>query len=125
MEEKSINKLEYKLLAASLKIIPMILAFCYFANTVFGYFGIKSDFLSLFGSVSFLTLAFLYLTSIAFKFCAYHRMFLHYILVTDIINTVDYYIGIPLSDRGILSVYLITAALFLFLILYFHQKKKC
>lgn len=122
---KSPNKTEYKLLLVLLKVIPMLLAACYFLNTVFGYLGIPVGGLCMIGGVSFLTLAFLYLSSFVFGFCIYHRMFLHYVLVTDALNAADAYIGLPLSDRGIFSLYMIVAGIFLFLILYYRQKEKC
>ena len=40
----------------------------------------------------------MYLSATVFRFCLYHKMFLHYILVTDIINIIDYYVGIPIED---------------------------
>lgn len=49
-------------------------------------------------------------------------MFLYYIGVVDIINYIDYYIGIPISDKWLLGIYLIVAGLFLFLILYLKFK---
>lgn len=124
-EEKSLERSLYKLTLGLLKVIPMILALCAVLNTFFSFYGIRCDFLSLFGGVSFLPLAFLYLSSIVFRFCIYHRMFLHYILLTDILNTVDFYVGIPLNNRSLFGIYLFLTGVFLFLILYFYRKEKC
>lgn len=103
----------------------MSLALCALLNAFFGYYGIPSDVLSVFGGTSFLPLAFLYLVSYVFRFCIYHRMFLHYILVTDVLNCFDYYVGIPLGDRAMFSLYLIVAGIGLFLVLYFYRKERC
>lgn len=54
--------------------------------------------LSYIGGISVIPLIFLYLASYMFRFCEYHRMFLHYIVFTWIINITDYYVGIPISD---------------------------
>lgn len=59
--EKSVNKSLYKITLFSLKLIPMSLAACALVNTVFSFYGIRFDVLSMIGGVSFLNLAFLYL----------------------------------------------------------------
>jgi len=93
------SKALYKLTLIFLKIIPVILAACNIIHTALCLLGIDkfADILSMFGSCSLLTLIFLYLTSFVFRFCEYHRMPLHYIVVTDIIDIIDYYIGIPIN----------------------------
>lgn len=123
-EEKLLpNKRLYKLTIFSLKLIPMLLALCALVNTVFSFYGIRFDVLSVFGGVSFLNLIFLYLVSYVFRFCIYHRMFLHYVLVTDILNVIDFYIGIPLSDRALFGAHIAITGIFLFLILYFYYNR--
>ena len=117
------NKRLYKLTIFSLKLIPMLLALCALVNTVFSFYGVRFDVLSMFGGVSFLNLVFLYLVSYVFRFCIYHRMFLHYVLVTDILNVIDFYIGIPLSDRALFGAYIAITGIFLFLILYFYYNR--
>ena len=76
----------------------MILAFTALLNSILSYFNIDLYILSYIGGISIFTMVFLYLSSYVFKFCEYHRMFLHYVVVTWIINTIDYYIGIPIDD---------------------------
>ena len=98
MVENLRSKLLYKIELRLLKIIPMILAFTALLNSILSYFNIDLYILSYIGGVSIFTMVFLYLSSYVFKFCEYHRMFLHYVVVTWIINTVDYYIEIPIND---------------------------
>lgn len=76
----------------------MILALTALVNAILSYFGIDLYILSYIGGVSIFTMIFLYLSSYVFKFCEYHRMFLHYVVVTWVINIIDYYIGIPIND---------------------------
>lgn len=116
---------KYKLLVIALKVIPMLLSFCAALNTLLGYLGIKTDLLSLLAGVSLLPLLFLYLASYTFRFCRYHRMFLHYILVIELLNTVDYYVGISLDTRTLFIGFLLISFVFLVLILYFYHKEKC
>ena len=119
-EEKSRqvrSKTLYKLELIILKFIPFILAFVCFLNTVFSYFGIDLEFLAHIGGISLFTLLFLYVSSYVFKFCAYHRLALHYVVINNVLNIYDYYIGIPLNDRSLFIFYLVIAFIFLTLIL--------
>lgn len=101
-----------------IKIIPMLFAGLSLLNTVLSYFCIDVPLISYTASVSLLTLLFMYLSSYVFKFCAYHRMFIHYTTVNWILNIIDYYIGIPLTDRGMLLLYMSITGYTLFIVLY-------
>jgi hypothetical protein len=101
---ESLSKYLYKVELYVLKIIPVILAGIFFLNTVLSYFDIDLIILSYIGGVSLLPILFLYLSSYVFKFCAYHRMPLHYIVLIWALNIIDTYIGIPVSDLGYLMI---------------------
>lgn len=118
MEERKL----YKSVIVTIRVIPMLLAAVAVLNTTLSYFGIDAPILSYIGGVSLFPLVFLYLSSCAFRFCEYHRMFLHYVSVNWVLNIYDYYIGIPVSEKGIFMLYAIITCIFLFLILYYHQK---
>lgn len=122
--EKS-KRSKYKLLIIVLKFIPMLTALCYMSSTIFNYFGYNIEPLSNFGGMSLLTWLFIYLASIVFNFCAYHRMFLWYIFIDDLFNIIDYYIIIPISTDSILMLHniLIGITLFTVLILYVKDNK--
>ena len=115
----------YKLMLGTLKVIPMLLAFLAILNTAFDFFGISSSILSLVGGISLLPLLFVYLASYVFRFCIYHRMFLHYVLVNNVITYTDYYVGIQIATLTLLVVHLFLVGLFLFLILYFYRRERC
>ena len=95
---ESLNKSLYKIELYLVKIMPMLYALLSLLNTVLSYLDIDCVILSYIGSVSFITLLFLYITSYVFNFCEYHRMFIHYTTVTWILNIIDLYIGIPVSN---------------------------
>lgn len=116
--EESLNKTLYRLKLYLIKIIPIILAGITLLNTILSYVGIDTPILSYIGGISFLTLGFLYLTSYVFKFCSWHRMALHYVLVINLLNTYDYYIGIPVSDYFLLKIHLTITGIFLLLTLH-------
>ena len=98
------NKLLYKVELCLVKVIPMIYALLSLLNTTLSYFSIDVVILSYIGSVSLVTLLFLYVTSYVFKFCEYHRMFIHYTTVTWILNIIDLNVNkIRVRDNLILS----------------------
>lgn len=119
-----IDKYLYKIELYLIKVIPMIYALLCLLNTVLSYFNIDVVILSYIGSVSFITLVLLYTTSYVFKFCEYHRMFIHYTTITWILNIIDLYIGIPISNVCYLGIQLIIAGLSLFIILYLYMHRK-
>ena len=80
--EANLNKALYKIQLYLIKVIPMVMAFISLVNTVFSYYDIDLSILSYIGGYSILTIVFLYLASYIFKFCEYHRMFIHYIAVS-------------------------------------------
>ena len=125
VEEKSRlrSKNLYKVTLVLLKVIPMLLAFCYVLNTTLYIFGIDSYILSHIAGMSLLPMIFLYLTSYVFQFCGYHRMFLHYVVLNDIINILDVYFGENISDWTYISIHLILLFVCLVIILYLYKRK--
>ena len=119
--EKS-KRSEYKLLIIVLKFIPMLTALCYMSSTIFNYFGYNIEPLSNIGGMSLLTWLFIYLTSIVFNFCSYHRVFLWYIFIDDVFNIIDYYIIIPISTDNILMLHNIFIGITLFTVLILYVK---
>ena len=123
VEERLRSKLLYKIELSLLKFIPAILAFITLLNSVLSYFGIDLYILSYIGGVSILTMIFLYISSYVFRFCKYHRMLLHYVVVTWVINIIDYYFNIPINDLEYLCLQVIVAGIFLFIILFLYVKR--
>lgn len=121
-KEERLPRRSHKLLLIILKFIPMVTALCYFLNTVLSAFGIYAGFLSHISGMSLFPWLFILIATYVFKFCAYHRMFLWYILVSDIVNIIDYYVGIPVSTFGILALHFCIAGIFLSLILYLYVR---
>lgn len=118
--EKSRRSNLHKLLLSVLKYIPMVIALCYMLNTMF-----YIEPLSNIAGVSLLTWVFLYLASVVFEFCSYHRMLLWYILIDDILNIVDHYWNIPISTDNLIRIHniLVGITLFIVLILYVKDNK--
>lgn len=122
MEENLRSKSLYKIELYLLKVMPMLLAAIYLINTVLSYYDIEVPALSHIGGLSLIPLVFMYLSSYVFRFCSYHRMFLHYIVVNDVLNLVDYYYTLPISDWELFIVHMSIAGVSLFIILYLYVK---
>ena len=92
------------------------------SSTIFNYFGYNIEPLSNIGGMSLFTWLFIYLASIVFNFCSYHRVFLWYIFIDDIFNIIDYYITIPISTDNILMLHNIFIGITLFTVLILYVK---
>lgn len=115
------NKTLYKIVLYLVKIVPMLICGIYLLNTILSYYGI--DWTGFSYIVQFLFIIGLYLLSVTFRFCAYHRMFIHYVFLTLVLNIIDYHWVIPLSNRGMFILYMIITGVFMFLALILHQQK--
>lgn len=114
----------YKLELVSIKYTSIIVAFSILIGLIFSYLEIAVPLIdTLFGASIVATIP-MYISSYTYKFCSYHRMFIHYIVLVHLIDTCDILIGIPLNDFNLLILYLIITGIFLLLILYYHQKCK-
>lgn len=112
----------YKLELICIKYIPIIIALLSLLDNILMYYDISLDILSYIAGTSILTTIPMYISSYVYKFCKYHRMFIHYIVVNKVIAMIDNYIIISLSDFYLLLFNMIIAGIFLFLILYLHLK---
>ena len=122
VNSRNVNKLYYKLFIVVLKYTPVLIALCYVLNTVTAVFGIYIEPLSNIAGVSLLTWIFLYIATYVFKFCIYHRMFLWYILIDDLLNIIDYYYELPIETSNLLMIHNSIIGIFLFIILYIYVK---
>ena len=116
------NKRRYKLELICVKYVPILIALITLIDVILYYFDIDFELINYIAGTSFLTMIPMYISSYVYKFCEYHRMFLHYIVVNKVVMMIDLYIGIPLGDFMLLVLYLIIAGIFAFLALYLHQK---
>lgn len=114
-EEKCGNKELKGLMLYSVRTIPMLIAGIYILNTALSYCYI--DCVVLTYLVQFLFILFIYIASYYFKFCKWHRMFIHYIALTLVINIIDYHWEIPIPNRGMFVLYVLITGIFLFIIL--------
>lgn len=119
VEEKLKSNL-YKIELVIIKALPFLLAVLYLITTILDYFNINSTIVNYIAM--FCLYLFLYITSYVFKFCEYHRMPLHYIVLINILSIYDVYIGIPLDNFRLFQMYAIITCIFIFLTVYFYVK---
>lgn len=111
-----------KLLIIVTKVIPVIMAISYMIDDILMFFGIDSVFINYFSGISLLSLLYFYLTSYTLKFCKYHRVPLHYIVVCNAISFYDYYIGMPIGDVDFLMLQIAVFMIFTLLYIYLRFK---
>lgn len=121
-ENLRLSNYKHKLFLGFLKIIPMVLAIMFLFNTILSYFYIDCPTISYISSLGLMPWLFIYFAAEIFHFCKYHKMFLWYILVNNILCWVDYEFTIPISNRSLFLLHIIVAGIFLFLVLYYHQR---
>ena len=116
---------KYKLTILYLKYITVFIALIDLIHTIFSFFNISVFELQIVCGVSIVTVIFLYLTSYTFGFYKYHRIPIHYVVISNIISCIDYYIGIPATDRQLLCVYLIIFGIFSIWYVIDYKKSTC
>lgn len=62
-------------------------------------FGIILQIVSHYLGLVLAPMLFMYISSYVFKFCNYHRMFIHYILIMNLMNVTNWYFRIPISNE--------------------------
>lgn len=121
-EEEKLSKQLYKIELYLIKTIPVIIAALGLLNTILSYYNVDVEILSFIGGISLLPWLFLYISSFVFKFCLYHRLFLYYIAITELLAWYDYKFGVLLSAKDYLTLHLIIAGIFIILITYLKFK---
>lgn len=66
--------------------------------------------------ISILTWIFLYVSSFVFNYCIYHKLFLYYIALNDIITIIDYHYKIPIKNETLFMLHSILLGIFVILI---------
>lgn len=80
-------------------------------NTILGFMRINIICLSILSGVSILPLTLILIASFVFNFCLYHRIFLYYIAISDIINWIDHSLMIPTDVYYLLAMHIILAGI--------------
>lgn len=76
----------YKLELICVKYVPILIALITLIDVILYYFDIDFELINYIAGTSFLTMIPMYISSYVYKFCEYHRMFLHYIVVNKVVR---------------------------------------
>lgn len=107
------NKTLYTLEIKSTKYLPVIIAVLYIVNTTFSFNGYDIEEFAIIGGMSLLPLGKLYLDSFTYKLCVHHRVFIYYILLHNLISSIDYYTNYSLiEDRVLFLIYIVLFGIF-------------
>lgn len=117
-----ISKTLTKIVRIIVKYVPFVIGFMYFIQSVLFCFGIVIPWLTITYRFSILSLICMLAMSVLLKFCIWHRLPLYYGASIDIINTVDYYITIPISNKLMLVSYLIITGIFILIGTYLKER---
>lgn len=117
-----ISKTTAKLVKILVKYVPFLIGFMYFIQSVLFCFGIAIPWLTIIYRFSILSFFCMLAMSVLLKFCIWHRLPLYYGISIDVINTIDYYLIIPISNKLMLIVYLIITGIFILVGMYLKEK---
>lgn len=122
--ESSVKR-RHKVFLVTIKYIPYLIMILDVVHTFACIFGVQLPSLTYIGGTSYLVLLFMLLTSFAFDFCSYHRVPIYYILTNNTLTLWDFYVGIPVSNAGILDINLVLvgSTVLLMTLLYCKEKK--
>lgn len=120
MERKVVNKL----LSITVKFYPFLNSIGIFTNILLHYFDYNVRIIDYFVLTNFSSIILLYLLSIVLKFCNYHRIFIHYMLLEFCLDLYDEYFSITLQDKHFMYLQMILFCISLLEALYFYLYDK-
>ena len=89
----------YKYTLYALRVLPMVMAFAYILMLGCFHYAPKYVIIPhLLGTV-FAPLLFIYIISYVFRFCAFHRIFIHYYAFISVLNVSDHYLEPYFNDN--------------------------
>lgn len=120
------NKIKdlYKIDLFLLKLLPVIMALSCATNLVSYYFNFNLQIITHYVGLVIAPLSFIYLSSRVFKFCNYHRMFIYYVALEELLLITDWYFNIPIADDSMRIIQLIITGIFLFITTIMYIKKR-
>ena len=116
-------KNQHKFLIMTLRMLPVIMAAFYLLGNA--GLGVGLQVLFHYIGLVFAPLLFMYLASHVFKFCSYHRLFIYYVIIVELLNVVDWYFTIPYDNPIITIIHdIVTVLLFVGIAIQLIVKKK-
>jgi hypothetical protein len=107
----------------TLKILPAVMASSYLIELISTLLGFGTQVLVNFIGMIAAPVLFMYLASYVFKFCEYHRMFIHYVLIIEILTTAKWYFPLIVTGQILLNVTFVLSVLLIIGIILFNIAK--
>ena len=123
MNNQIIDKRKHKLLIFVLKILPAIMAGSYVIEMISIFLGFGAQVLVNFIGMIVAPILFMYLASYVFKFCEYHRIFIHYVLILEILTTVKWYYPVIVTSQMVLNISFFLSGLLMLCVVFFNVYK--
>lgn len=112
----------YKIDLSIIKVIPFMIALCQIINISLSYIGIEVTYITYIAGIGLLPLLFIWVSSFVFRFCIYHRIPIYYTFVNNILCTIDYEYGIPVTARELLLMNVLIIGMFICMFIFFKFK---
>ena len=125
-----LNKELYKVDLFLLKLLPVIMVISHIIASYGAIFQVVSGAAIIIQIVShylglvIAPIAFMYISSHVFQFCNYHRMFIHYIAVIELMNVTNWYFRIPITNELYNGIQVTITIVFAILALVMYIKKR-
>lgn len=123
MTNQIIDKRQHKLMIFTLKILPAVMASSYLIELISTLLGFGTQVLINFIGMIAAPVMFMYLASYVFKFCEYHRMFIHYVLIIEILTTTKWYFPLIVTGTVLLNITFVLSILLIIGIILFNISK--
>lgn len=126
VEKFDARRVKHRAFLITIKYLPHLIMLLDWANTFLCIYGKQYVAISYIGGTSYLVLLFMLLTSYAFEFCSYHRVPIYYIFINNSLVLYDYYIGLPIDNKGMLdlNITLIGATVIIMTALYIKESRR-
>lgn len=96
MEQTTLrNKNLYKFTVSLLKLLPMVMVVSYFLMLLLFFTADRYIVIPHVLGTVIAPLVFIYLISYVFRYCAFHRMFIHYYAFIQLLNVIGHYNWLP------------------------------
>lgn len=116
-------KMKYTVGRIMTTYIPMLCSVIILLHCIFNFYDSDPHIFSYLGGTSILVWIYFLWNSYLFGLCIYQKMFIYYLIFSNLLAIIDIYIGIPLSDINYLLVYCISFGITILLYGYFKFRE--
>lgn len=116
-------KMKYTIGRIMTTYIPILCSVIILLHCIFNFYGSDPHIFSYLEGTSILVWIYFLWNSYLFGLCIYQKMFIYYLIFSNLLAIIDIYIGIPLSDINYLLVYCISFGITILLYGYFKFRE--